>query len=149
MTDTPNLNLPYLLAAQSQKHVTHNEALRTLDSVVQLSVLDRDLTAPPASPAEGDRYIVAASPSGAWSGQTDNVAAFQGGAWLFYQPKEGWMAWVADENALVVFDGAGWALAARLTTDCLLGSPTMITRNTTTMRAETHATRRLHQRRSA
>jgi hypothetical protein len=47
---TTHLLLPYILAAQAQKHVTHNEALRILDGLVQLSVLDRDLTAPPAAP---------------------------------------------------------------------------------------------------
>ena len=48
---TTHLLLPYILAAQAQKHVTHNEALRILDGLVQLSVLDRDLAAPPGSPA--------------------------------------------------------------------------------------------------
>ena len=47
---TTHLLLPYILASQAQKHVTHNEALRLLDAMVQLSVLDRDLAAPPASP---------------------------------------------------------------------------------------------------
>ena len=57
MPDTStHLLLPYLLASQAQKHVTVNEALRLLDGLV---VLDRHLTAPPASPADGDRYIVA------------------------------------------------------------------------------------------
>ena len=60
--ETSNLLLPYILAAQAQKHVTHNEALRKLDALVQISVVDRDLAAPPASPAEGARYIIAASP---------------------------------------------------------------------------------------
>ena len=50
-----HLLLPYLLAAQAQKHVTVNEALRLLDGLVQFAVLDRHLTAPPASPADGDR----------------------------------------------------------------------------------------------
>ncbi|MFN3616345.1 MAG: glycoside hydrolase TIM-barrel-like domain-containing protein, partial [Rubrimonas sp.] len=40
---TTHLLLPYILAAQAQKHVTHNEALRILDGLVQLSVLDRNL----------------------------------------------------------------------------------------------------------
>ena len=44
---------------QNQKHITHNEALRMLDALVQLSVLDRDLSAPPDAPADGARYIVA------------------------------------------------------------------------------------------
>ena len=58
MSDTTtHLGLPYLLAAQAQKHVTHNEALRLLDAMVQLSVLDRTRTAPPASPADGNRTV--------------------------------------------------------------------------------------------
>ena len=38
---TTNLLLPYLMAAQAQKHVTHNEALRLLDGLVQLLVKSR------------------------------------------------------------------------------------------------------------
>ena len=109
---TPNLSLPYLIAAQAQKHVTHNEALRALDAVVQISVLDRDLATPPASPAEGARYIVAASPTGAWSGHAGQIAAFQDNAWMFYAPREGWLAWVADENVLLAHDGAAWIAAS-------------------------------------
>ncbi len=113
MVDTPNLGLPYILAAQSQKHVPHNEAIRTLDAILQLSVLDRSLTAPPATPVEGDRYIVASSPTGVWSGQAEKVAGYQDGAWMFYAPKEGWISWVADENIAVAFDGVAWtALSA-------------------------------------
>jgi hypothetical protein len=105
---TPNLGLPYIMAAQSQKHVTHNEAIRALDAVVQLGVLDRNLGAPPSSPAEGARYIVAGSPSGAWSGQAGKVAAYQDGAWMLYAPSEGWIAWVADEDIAVVWTGSTW-----------------------------------------
>jgi len=42
---TTHLLLPHILASQAQKHVTHNEALRLLDAMVQLSVLDRARTA--------------------------------------------------------------------------------------------------------
>ncbi len=108
MVDTPNLGLPYILAAQSQKHVPHNEAVRALDAIVQLSVLDRSLTEPPALPAEGDRFIVASSPAGVWAGQAEKIAAFQDGAWMFYAPREGWISWVADENIAVAFDGTVW-----------------------------------------
>ncbi len=108
MDETPNLGLPYIMAAQSQKHVTHNEAIRALDAIVQLSVLDRDLTAPPGSPADGARYIVGASPTGAWSGHAGDVAAFQDGAWAFYEPVEGFIAWIADEDTAVVWSGSAW-----------------------------------------
>jgi Protein of unknown function (DUF2793)/Chaperone of endosialidase len=105
---TPNLNLPYIMAAQAQKHVTHNEAVRMLDCLVQLMVLSRALATPPATPAEGDRYIVAAAPTGTWFGQTGRIAAFQDGAWTFYVPKEGVTAWVANEDILVAYTSAAW-----------------------------------------
>jgi len=47
MSETTNLRLPYVQAAQAQKHVTVNEALRLIDGAVQLSVRDRNLAAPP------------------------------------------------------------------------------------------------------
>ena len=59
-----SLQLPHILAAQAQKHVTHNEALRLLDGLVQISVLDRGLTSPPGCPADGDRYIVGSGAAG-------------------------------------------------------------------------------------
>lgn len=58
MPNSTKLGLHLLTASQSQKHVTHNEAINKLDILVQLNVLDRDLTAPPGSPADGACYIV-------------------------------------------------------------------------------------------
>ncbi len=111
---TPNLGLPQLAADQAQKHVTVNEALLGLDALVQLAVLDRDLATPPGSPAQGARYLVAASPTGAWAGHADHIAAWLDGAWRFFIPGAGWLAWVADEAALLAWNGSAWvdALAA-------------------------------------
>jgi hypothetical protein len=64
MTTTPHLALPLIAAAQAQKHVTHNEALFAVDALLHCAVKDKDLAAPPASPAEGDRYIVAGAATG-------------------------------------------------------------------------------------
>ena len=113
MSTTPNLILPYIEAAQAQKHVTHNEAIRALDCLLQLAVLDRSLAAPPGTPVEGARYIVAASATGAWLGQTGRIAAFQDGAWIFYVPNEGFLAWVADENVLLAWSGTAWISATQ------------------------------------
>lgn len=106
---TANLALPLLQAAQAQKHVTHNEALVGLDTLVQLAVLDKDLTAPPASPAEGDRYLIAgASPTGAWAGWAGRVVRYQDGAWRSFVPRLGWLAFVADEVDLYTYTGVAW-----------------------------------------
>lgn len=109
MPATPNLGLPYIDAGQAQKHVTHNEALRSLDTLVHLAVLDRDLAEPPESPTEGARWIVKAGASGAWSGHVGHVAAWQDGAWQFSVPVTGWVAYVADEQILVAWGGDSWS----------------------------------------
>lgn len=111
MDTSPNLALPYIAAAQAQKHVTHNEAIRALDAVVQLSVLDRGRTAPPATPSNGQSHIVAAPPTGAWTGQFNCIASYQDGAWIYYTPRVGWLAWVTNEGKLVVWDGTSWVPA--------------------------------------
>ncbi|WP_319529268.1 DUF2793 domain-containing protein [uncultured Cohaesibacter sp.] len=110
MENTTNLALPYLVGSQDQKHVTHNEALRILDTVVQLSVLDRNLTSPPSEPDEGERHIVAAGASGDWEGWDDSVAAYLDGGWVRLIPGTGWFAWVEAEVAICVFNGTGWVL---------------------------------------
>lgn len=103
-----HLGLPYIQAAQAQKHVTHNEALKILDVLVNAGVQDRGRTTPPGTSGEGDRHIIAATPTGAWAGQAHAIAAYQGGAWQFYTPQVGWLAYVADQNELAVFNGSDW-----------------------------------------
>ena len=106
---TPTLALPLIAAGQAQKHVTHNEALIQLDALVQLACRDKDLGAPPASPAEGDRYLVlSAGPTGAWTGLSGQIAQFQDGRWRGLAPKPGWLAWILDADELYVFTAAGW-----------------------------------------
>ena len=105
---TTHLLLPYILASQAQKHVTHNEALRLLDAMVQLSVLDRTRNAPPVSPTDGDRHIVASGATGLWAGWDLNVAFWVDGVWMRLVPRPGWLAWIADEAAFAVWNGSAW-----------------------------------------
>lgn len=107
---TPRLGLPLLAAAQAQKHVTHNEALAALDALVQLACLDKDLSVPPADPAEGDRYLIAAaSPTGAWAGLSGQVVRYEDGIWVGAAPRPGWLAYLVDEADLYVFSGTAWS----------------------------------------
>ncbi|GAB5376187.1 MAG: hypothetical protein AcusKO_26490 [Acuticoccus sp.] len=110
MSNSPNLGLPYLQGSQAQKHVTVNDALRRLDAVVQLQVADRTRNVPPGSPQEGDRHIVAASPSGAWAGHAFEVAVYEDGFWVFFEPREGWFAFSVAEDAIVYFNGTSWEI---------------------------------------
>lgn len=110
---SPSLRLPYIMPSQAQKHVTHNEALRVLDAVVQIGVISRALASPPASPSEGDRYIVAAGAGGVWDGQANSIAALIDGAWMLHPPRQGWLAWVGDESTLLAWSGTAWIAAAQ------------------------------------
>jgi|GEM_PF-7026619 len=103
-----NLKLPFIQSAQAQKHVTHNDAITNLDILTQLTVEDKDLPTPPSSPAEGACYIVASVATAVWTGKENQLAAWQDGAWRFYEPAEGWVAWIRDENTQTVFDGTLW-----------------------------------------
>ncbi|MEO1241768.1 MAG: DUF2793 domain-containing protein [Pseudomonadota bacterium] len=112
MEQSPRLSLSYVMPAQAQKHVTVNESFRRLDALTQLAVLSRTVAAEPGAPAEGDSYILPASPTGTdWGNfSANNIAAFQDGAWIEIASVTGWRAWIGDENALAAFNGAGWGL---------------------------------------
>jgi len=108
MAASKHLKLPFILPAQAGKHITHNEALSVVDTLAQLAVIDRHLATPPSTPAEGDRYIVAASPTGAWTGKANQIAAWDGAAWLFHDADTGWLTYVIDEDGLLVWTGSDW-----------------------------------------
>ncbi len=76
----------------------------------QPSIKDKDLYAPPGSPAKGDRYRVKPTGTGAWAGHDDKIAWYDGASWQFDIPKEGFLVWVDDENLFYTYDGSSWAL---------------------------------------
>lgn len=108
-----NLQLPYLMPAQAQKHVTVNEAVRRLDAVVQMRVQSRTTAAQPGSPGDGQMWILPPGKTGAvWDGYSEGrIAYYRDGAWEEITPRAGWLAYVADSGALDLFTGGGWALA--------------------------------------
>lgn len=106
--------LPFLAAGQAQKHVTVNESLLRLDALVQLAVVSASESAEPASPAAGALYILPPGKTGdAWGAMANGALAYyRDGAWEEIAPREGWLAFVKDEDALLHYDGAAWALFA-------------------------------------
>ncbi len=105
---SPRLDLPYISAAQAQKHVTHNEALRLLDGLAQLTLKGFGATTPPATPADGDMYALGPAPTGAWAANPGSLALWSDNAWLFIQPKEGWLAWGEAEAELRAYSSGNW-----------------------------------------
>lgn len=87
----------------------------------QDSVLDIS-NSPPASGTLGDRYIIGTSPTGAWVGNANNIAEYNGVGWDITASNEGFAAWVEDEDMLYVYNGTAWVkFGATITHSNLLG----------------------------
>lgn len=108
MDISENLELPYIMPNQAQKHVTHNEAIRQLDALTQISVISTTLLEAPNDTPFGSRYIIATDSIGVWAEKTNYIAAFQDNAWSYYQPKEGWIVWDQQDAKLLVFRQNSW-----------------------------------------
>jgi len=111
MTTTTNLGITLIEQSQSQKEATMNEALTTLDAMVNNSVISKSTTTPPGAPASGDAYIVPTSATGAWAGQDTKITYFNQ-AWRFIIPKVGALMWVRDELLRYQFNGTAWVQVA-------------------------------------
>lgn len=111
MATTTHLGITLVEQAQASKEITVNTALTRIDAVLNTGAKDKDLATPPGSPAAGDVYIVAASPTGAWAGQTGKIAYYDQ-IWRFITPNEGMSLWVNDEDLIYTYTGSAWAASA-------------------------------------
>ncbi|MEM6744962.1 MAG: DUF2793 domain-containing protein [Pseudomonadota bacterium] len=108
MVETPNLGLPLLSGGQASKHVTMNEALTRIDTLLLLSIRSWTALAPPPGVSEGDRYVVPPGASGDWAGQDGRIAVLVNGGWDFTDPLSGWRSFVEDEGGEIVFSQGVW-----------------------------------------
>jgi hypothetical protein len=108
MARTAQLDLPLVVPAQSQKHVTINEALARLDATVQLRVISAEIAVPPDEVADGSSYLVPDDAAGEWNGKAGQIAVWCNGGWIFLQPRAGWRAWDEGAFGYLSFDGAEW-----------------------------------------
>lgn len=117
MTATTKLALE-LLAAAAANQTLANTTFAQLNQLVMPAVVDKDLSTPPGSPANEALYIVAGSPTGAWSGKAGQLAYWltATNTWQFVVPRAGWRVSVLDEldaNGIAKvygYSGSAWAL---------------------------------------
>lgn len=83
-----------------------NDLIEMLDSVIMASVESMTLATPPMSPAAGARYIVGASPTGAWSGKAGKLAVYITSAWVFYTPLIGFRIYNKADGFLYLFNSS-------------------------------------------
>lgn len=105
MSTTPLFAIDELPAASSQPEVFINTAIRILEAMAQLVIIDRDLTAPPGSPVDGDVYFIGGAGTGDWDDHDLELALYIGTAWHFIAPRQGWTAYIEDEDLHVSYSG--------------------------------------------
>lgn len=111
---SPRFSLPFLFVAQAQKEFFVNEALARIDALLHLAV-EAEQNDPPASPSDGECWIIGTVPTGVWSGHPGEIAMWQGGNWLFAMPQPGMAVFDKAQDMQARYDG-GWNRAAAVTT---------------------------------
>ena len=101
---TPRFGLPLLFAGQAQKEFFVNEAYRLLDFLLH-PVVEGESNVPPASPIEGEAWLVTATAQDDWLGHEDDIAAYIGARWLFAAPTAGMRVHSMATNQFKVFNG--------------------------------------------
>jgi len=74
------------------------------------SVLSATTTAPPGSPISGSGYIIPSGATGAWAGKTGQVAVWDGAAWAYAAPRDGWTMHVDGAGLTTYYNGI-WSQA--------------------------------------
>lgn len=105
---TARFAMPMLVPGQMQKEWFHNEALLTLDALLCPTVEGPPAAQPPASPVEGQCFIVAAGATGAWTGHDGALAVWTGGGWRFIPAREGLRALDALNGEMLLRRNGGW-----------------------------------------
>ena len=113
----PLLGLKYGWALGEDNWNTGMDAnLLTIAALLQL-VVSSSLATPPESPAAGERYLVAASPTGEWTGQAQKIAVYTGTAWSFFAAKNGFMCFNLGTGTLWRYTGVEWVNMFAVTGD--------------------------------
>ncbi|MEO6360005.1 MAG: DUF2793 domain-containing protein [Sphingomicrobium sp.] len=84
--------------------------MHALDIAIAACVEEPPRATPPAVPTVGSCYIVAASPTGAWTGRVGAVACYTVGGWRFLAAVEGLTALVRSTGTFAVYRLGSWDL---------------------------------------
>jgi hypothetical protein len=109
MTTSVKFLLPYLSVGQSQKEVTHNEALAMIDILLTKACSSIE-TGPPAT-SDGLVVLVAASgTTGAFVGKENKIAYYltATGAWAYLTPVTGQEIFVTSTTVNYRYTGSAW-----------------------------------------
>jgi len=108
MNRTPRLSLPLMHSGQSQKEITHNEALILLDVLINPIVQAIGVETVPKNPKVGQLFIIGAKASGDFANHQKKIAQKLEHSWRYIMPSR-WMQVTMDKSGeKYQFDGKNW-----------------------------------------
>lgn len=108
MPQSPGLGFELLTSNQDSKHVTVNASALILEAV-SIGVVVSQVNTPPASPTNGQLYIVGTAGTGAFLAQNNKLALYDSTTWYFYSPKTNQTLYNTALASYVRFGGSTWA----------------------------------------
>ena len=103
---TPRYALPLLFAGQAQKEFYVNEAHALIDALLH-AACEGEAADPPATPTEGEAWLVGNGATGEWTGEDGKLASRQSGNWLFTTPSEGMQLFDRSTGQMILYR-SGW-----------------------------------------
>ncbi len=107
---SPRHALPFLFSGQSQKEFYVNEALARIDALLHAAI-EGEASSPPASPLDGECWLVGSSPSGGWQDHAEELACYVGDGWIFLAPGDG-MRLLDKSTGQTRLYRSGWTVAS-------------------------------------
>lgn len=103
---TPRYSLPLLFSGQSAKELYVNEAHALTDALLH-TACEGEASEPPATPAEGENWLIASGATGEWTGEDGKLASRQSGNWLMAAPRDGMRLFDRSTGQMLLYRG-GW-----------------------------------------
>ena len=124
LTNGPNLGLIENGAFGEQHYAELMRLWRGLDGLVQPTVKSATTVTPPASPRNGDCYLIPIAPTGAWKNRSGQLARWSTmlavAGWEYFTARAGWSLRVIDQSdasgcpAQHTFNGKVWVRSVEL-----------------------------------
>ena len=112
----PVADLGYLKPAQAYSKPEVDAKLAALTTGMIHGESVNSITNTPPAPTVGDLYIVGTTPTGAWAGQANNLAYWDGAAWVFEAPRAGESHLVESMSETWHWSGTAWVKVAAAAT---------------------------------